>query len=173
MGPWVLVVVLRLLIPLLILRWPLFGLTAALLADTLDVVVLDLLHVSDYSLYNPIDKLLDTYLYLIVGYTALFWKNSLAKKTAIFLLIYRLAGVIVYEITAWRGLLFVFPDLFVFYVAFYLISTKLLKRDFITSAGSNAIVLVILLIPKLLQEYALHVIQFPIYGWIRQHILRF
>ena len=39
MGPFVATIV-RLIVPLLILRWPLGGLIAAVVADTLDVVII-------------------------------------------------------------------------------------------------------------------------------------
>lgn len=174
MVPWVAVGLVRLVVPLLILRWPLFGVTAAFLADTLDVVALDFIfHVSDYSIYNQLDKLLDTYMYLVIGFTAFRWPNRLASKTALVLLAYRMVGVALYELTGQRALLLVFPDLFIFYVFFYLITDTLLRRDYITSAKANGVILLVLLVPKLFQEYELHVAQFPIYGWIREHILRF
>ena len=62
MGPeWMIVIAARVLLPLTILRWPLLGAVIAFVADALDVVLLELLGVGDYSRYNEVDKALDTY----------------------------------------------------------------------------------------------------------------
>lgn len=157
---------------MLIFRWTLTGVLVSLVADTLDVVLLDLMRVSDYGFYNPLDKILDTYLYVVTGLVAWRWKNRIAAITIVCLLVYRLIGVVAYEASGQRALLLVFPDLFIFYVLFFLLTNRMLKKDFITSAKTNAVVLILLLIPKMFQEYQLHVAQFPIYGWFREHILQ-
>ncbi len=73
---WAIVITIRLLVPLTIFRWNLWGSILSIIADNLDVIILDFLGVKDFTLYNQIDKYLDTYFYLIQGYTMLFWKNK-------------------------------------------------------------------------------------------------
>ena len=72
MGPeWGVVIAIRGLLPLTILRWPRAGGVVAFLADTLDVVLLELLGVSDFGIYNELDKALDTYYLALEVWTCL------------------------------------------------------------------------------------------------------
>jgi hypothetical protein len=167
---WLIVIVIRLLVPLTILRWPLFGGILAIIADNLDVVILDFLHTPDFGPYNVVDKYLDIYYLALEVFVSLRWKNSWAKKTSIFLFIYRLVGTLAYELTGIRALLFIFPNLFENFFIFYVIYTKVVKKDRLTNWKSLFIVNFILLMPKEFQEYMLHVSQYPIYGWIRENI---
>lgn len=164
------VVVIRLLIPLTILRWNLAGSILAIIADNFDVVILDFLGVTEFAPYNQVDKFLDTYMYLIQGYTLWFIGNKFVKKAGLFLLGYRLIGVILYEISGIRSLLFIFPNLFIFFYMYYLIFKKIFKKEPFTNFRSAWVVLSILLILKLGHEYMLHVSQFPIYEWIKNNI---
>lgn len=167
---WIVVVIIRLLVPLTLLRWPLFGAIAAMVADALDVVMLNLFGVQNYAPYNTVDKFLDTYYLAIEAYISWRWTNQLARKTSIFLFIYRLIGVILYEVTQVRLLLFIFPNLFENFFIFYLVMKKVSKKDYVSSWRNVAIILIFLLIPKLFQEYMLHVTQFPIYRVIHDNI---
>lgn len=167
---WVVVVIIRLLIPLTILRWNLFGSVLAIIADNLDVVILDFLGVKEFAPYNRVDKFLDTYMYLIQGYTLFYFANKFVKKTGLFLLVYRLVGVVIYALTDVRALLFVFPNLFIFFYMYYLIFKKIFKKEPFTNFRSAIPALSVLLLLKLGHEYLLHVAQFPIYEWIRYNI---
>lgn len=168
---WVFVVVIRLLIPLTILRWNLFGSILAIIADNLDVVILDFLGVKDFSPYNRVDKFLDTYMYLIQGYTLFFFANRFVKKVGIFLLVYRLVGVVIYELTDIRALLFIFPNLFIFFYMYYLIFKNFFKKEPFSNFRSAIPALSVLLILKLGHEYMLHVSQFPIYQWLKDNLV--
>src|SRR5688572_13811217 len=167
---WILVVVIRLLIPLTILRWNLFGSVLAIIADNFDVVILDLLGVKEFGPYNRVDKFLDTYMYLIQGYTLFFFANKFVKKVGIFLLVYRLVGVVLYEVTDFRALLFIFPNLFIFFYMYYLIFKKIFKKEPFVNLRSALPALSVLLVLKLGHEYMLHIAQFPIYEWIKNNI---
>lgn len=171
MIPWLVVIIIRFFVPLAILRWPLAGFIAALLADNFDVAILSVFHTQDFSLYNPIDKWLDLYFLAIAFYTSLRWPNTLAKKTATYLFVYRLVGVLLYEITGLRMLLLIFPNLFGSFFIVYLLQKAILKRDLITTKKRLIGLLIILLIPKLIQEYLLHVLQYPIWGAIVHTVL--
>lgn len=170
---WIIVVLIRLVVPLLILRWNLFGSVLAIIADNLDVVILDALGVKEFAPYNRVDKFLDTYFYLIAGYTIWFWKNTFAKSLGLSLLVYRLVGVVIYELTDLRVLLFIFPNLFIFYYMYFLIFRKIFKRDPFINWIQALPALSILLFLKLGHEYMLHVAQFPIYPWLKDNLLIF
>ena len=168
MLPWVIVSVVRLIIPLLILVFPFWGtLVSIIFADSLDVVYLDLLGVKDFSLYNPMDKLLDLYFYAILAFTLRKNSNQLFRKTAYVLFAWRLVGVMLYELIQARWLLLVFPNAFLAYVLVYLGVKIYLKKDLVTSNKSNFIFLTAVLIPKLIQEYLFHVAQFPLYQTLK------
>jgi hypothetical protein len=167
---WILVIGLRLVLPLTILRWPLFGALVAFTADTFDVVLLDFLGVQDFSPYSRFDKILDLYYLTLELIVSLKWANRYARKTSLFLYSYRLAGTIIFELTGLRWLLFVFPNLFESFFLFYLIYKKVVKTDRLTSWKWIFVVNLLLLIPKQIQEYFLHVQEFPIYVWINDNV---
>lgn len=156
-SAWWIVIVLRLAVPLLVLRWPLGGSIAALVADSLDIFVLKLLGLHDFSAYNLIDKYLDLWLHLLQGYTILSWSNRIAAYTGWGLLAWRTIGVIAFELSGERWLLVVFPNTFEFFFLFYLIWRRVFRREVISSARQAAVIVVILTIPKLVQEYLLHI----------------
>jgi hypothetical protein len=112
------VVALRLVLPLSILRWPLAGGILALVVDAVDVVLVDGLAslfgepLEFGPLYAQIDKWLDTYYLAIEAAVAYRWAERTLRTTAIALFAWRLIGVILFEITAVRPLLVVFPNLF-------------------------------------------------------------
>lgn len=164
---WIMVIIIRLLVPLSILRFPVWGSIAAIAADNLDVVILDALGIKDYSLYNSIDKALDIYFYLIQGYTVLFWENIKAKKVGLGLLVYRLVGTVIYEITQMRFVLLVFPNVFIFFYMFYVLYKSIFKKDPYKSVSSMLIILTVLTVIKIGQEYMLHVAQYPIYNLLK------
>lgn len=167
--PWIIVSLIRLLIPLVIFKYRFWGIILAIIfADTLDVVYLDWMGVSDFSLYNHMDKLFDTYMYLIIGYVVYKnWKNVIAKNTALALLAYRFIGAFLYLFIANRALLLIFPNVFLTYVIVYEFFLTVIKKDMVKSWKSNLILLVIITIPKLIQEYLFHVVQIPLYQWMR------
>lgn len=167
---WAIIIAIRILVPLTILRWNLLGSILAIIADNLDVVILDLLGVRDFRYYDRVDKTLDTYFYLIQGYTLFFWNNKLARNIGISLLIYRLIGFVMYMITDLQMLLFVFANVFEFFYMYYLIYKKIFHKEPFEKLLDALPTLSVLLLFKLLQEYMLHVAQFPIYQWIKENI---
>jgi len=164
---WLIGILIRLVIPLSILRFPFYGSLLSSLADTVDVVIWNALHVQNLSEnYNLLDKLLDNYFYLIQGYTMLSWKNAIAKKTGFALLIYRSIGLVIYEITKIRTMLFIFPNIFILFFISYLGYKLYLKKDPIKSTKSSLIFVLILAVPKLIQEYFFHVKEVNIFRWL-------
>lgn len=171
MGP-IIVICLRLLIPLSILRWPLAGGIAAMIIDALDVVLITFINQGGFGSYHTTDKYLDMYYLSLECYRSFFWQNALAKRTSVILFIYRTIGFILFETTKLRMLLFFFPNLFENFYIFYLAWRKVYKKDPVRSYKNVAIILILLLIPKLAQEYLLHVMEAKPWTWIRFNLLR-
>ena len=115
------VVLARLLVPLLIIRWPLPGILASLILDAVDQTVFQALAPgADLTGYQSYDKALDIY-YLVIAYISTLrnWTSPFAVDIARFLIYYRLVGVVLFELTDVRAILFVFPNTFEYYFIFY------------------------------------------------------
>ena len=162
------VVALRVVLPLLILRKPLLGGILAILLDALDVVIVEFFGAGGMGdHYHSIDKVLDLYYLGLEAWVALSWTERIPRISAIALFLYRVAGVVIFELTQWRATLFIFPNLFEHWFLFYLIRSRFfpgLKLD----AWKNTIMwLSILYIPKLAQEYLLHVAEAQPWDWVK------
>ncbi|MBI2574334.1 hypothetical protein HYV82_00420 [Candidatus Woesearchaeota archaeon] len=140
------VILIRLLVPFSIFRWPLWGGLAAVIADTLDVVIITVLdpnNTANFYLqhYTELDKALDIYFLLFMMIVSLRWKEKLAKWTSISLFAYRAIGVATLEITHIRQLLFVFPNLFVWWFFLWEVRNKYMPNAQIQAdtqkAGNN------------------------------------
>ncbi len=171
-GPLI-VIVIRLIVPLLIFRWQLFGGIAAVLADLLDVVLTSVIGQGDFtnSNYSYIDKALDTYFLAIMMIVSLQWEK-LAKWTSAGLFAYRAVGVFLFETTGVRALLFIFPNLFLLFYLFYAFRNHFFPQ-FVLTKGKLILILLALLIPKLLQEYLLHIVQVHPWEWLNANIFHF
>ena len=174
-----LIVVLRLILPLTILRWPLAGGILALVADALDIVLASLVDLGGLSNYHQLDKYLDTYYLGLEAIVAQRWL-ALPRWTATLLFGYRLIGVVLFEATNIRLFLFVFPALFENFFLFYAVLLRFFP-DYDLTPRRLAFWLAILLVPKMIQEYVLHYQQWlddvvaveviedvarTMYGWI-------
>lgn len=157
---WIILTLLRLSVPITILRWPLFG---VLLSSYLDLSDYGYLSHSGLSMeqYQSWDKILDTYYLAIAAYTCLSWKEVAAKKLAIGSFIYRFVGVTLEIVFNSRGLLFFFPNFFENFFIFYLIFKMFRKQALFVSKKVTAIVIMSILLPKLLQEFSMHLVQTP------------
>ncbi|MBT4849780.1 hypothetical protein HON36_02925 [Candidatus Parcubacteria bacterium] len=155
-GP-IIVLIIRLVVPLSILKYPFWGTVASLLVDALDVVMITFIGVGAMpeGWYTPADKILDSY-YLIFSFiVSLRWADRLPKKISIILFVYRIIGVILMEITNIRILLFFFPNMFENFFLFWEARNKWFKRLKPTKKNLT-IALIALLIPKMFQEWMLH-----------------
>lgn len=162
------VITLRLVVPLLILKKPLVGVIVALLLDALDVVIVEFFGPGGMGPhYHSIDKALDTYYLSLAAWMALKWTERLPRITAIVLFLYRLVGVIVFEITGWRPTMFIFPNLFENWFLFVLLRNQFFPSVRLDTWPRIAGWLVLLYIPKLVQEYILHVAQAQPWAWIK------
>lgn len=154
-GGWIALVV-RLVVPLLILRRPLAGGIAAIVADTSDIVLMNLFGFPPWD-YHHFDKLLDLYYLGLEAAVALRWK-PFPRAVALTLFGWRLVGVAVFEATDARWLLLAAPNLFEWYWLFVLAVARF-RPGYALTPRRTATWLVVLLVPKLAQEYLFHVRQ--------------
>lgn len=163
------VIGLRIVVPLLILKRPLLGGILAMVLDALDVVIVEWFGPGGMGEhYHSLDKLLDLYYLGLEAWVALTWKERLPRLTAIGLFAWRVVGVILFEITGWRPLLFVFANLFEHWFLFYLIRNRWFPSLRLDTWRQVTFWLLVLYIPKILQEYALHVAEAQPWDWIKR-----
>jgi hypothetical protein len=173
----ILVFALRVGLPLTILRWPLAGGLLAMLVDAVDVVLVDAIAAvlgqpGEFGpFYAQIDKWLDIYYLSLELIVVLRWSETLPRNAGVLLFVWRLAGVIAFEVTAVRPLLVIFPNLFENFYLYILIVRRWFPKLIPTSAIQLLIVLVGLLIPKELQEWVLHWEELHPWQWLRNDVL--
>ena len=152
------IIVIRLLVPLSILRWPLVGGLLSLVADALDIVIATLLErelgLPELWRYHQLDKYLDTYYLTFEVVVAQRWAG-LPRLIATALFAYRVVGVVLFEATDVRVFLFFFPALFEFFFLFYTAVQRFVPEYELTPRRL-AIWLAVLLVPKMVQEYFIH-----------------
>src|SRR4051812_1019886 len=147
----------RFLVPLLIPRFPLPAIIAALVLDGVDQTIFQAFGY-DPPGYQGYDKAMDAY-YLAIAYlsTKRNWTSPSAIRVATFLYFYRLVGIVAFELTGWRPLLLIFPNTFeYFFIAYEMVR---LRRDparndlrfWITMAAA------IWIFVKLPQEWWIHI----------------
>jgi hypothetical protein len=167
------VIAARLVVPLLIIRWPLPAIVACLLIDAADqtifqVVVPD----ADLSGYQGYDKALDIY-YLTIAYISTLrnWTSGFAVTIARFLIYYRLVGVVLFELSGIRELLFIFPNTFEYFFIFYE-AVRLRWDPRRMSArvliGATAFIWIFIKLP---QEWWIHIAQLDTTDLIKERIL--
>lgn len=150
-----LVLGLRLALPLLILRFPLIG---VLLCAGLDVI--DYSFMGNLADYQLLDKLLDTYYLSFAALTVLRWQDRAARNIALVAYSWRVLGVLLIFLVDQRWLLLTFPNFFEPFFVFYLLYTYLARNKQLFQTASRIVaVTIVLLIPKLIQEYILHIYQ--------------
>ena len=110
----------RLLLPLFILRFPLPAILLCLALDGVDQTIYQQFTDLDLAGYQGYDKALDIY-YLTIAYLATLrnWTNGFAFEVSRFLLYYRLAGVVLFDLLHWRALLLIFPNSFEYFFIVY------------------------------------------------------
>ncbi|HSX57868.1 MAG TPA: hypothetical protein VLE47_01185 [Candidatus Saccharimonadales bacterium] len=165
------VIFLRLTVPLLIFRWPLWGTLASAVVDALDTNLVKPFG-AEIPHYVQVDKVLDLYYLSIAFYVSLKWENKLAKRTSIFLYVWRLVGVILFELSGIRYLLFIFPNLFENFFIFFEVLRKLKKDSWISNYKRLGLAVFLLWLLKVPQELILHVYQVgtPVetfYAWLK------
>jgi hypothetical protein len=172
--PAIIVIVLRLVVPLSIFRWPLAGAVLSMVVDAVDVILVDTIARAmgvpgEFGpTYAQIDKWLDIYyLSFEAVIVARRWPEPLLRRTALALFGWRLLGVLLFEATAIRPLLVVFPNLFENLYLYVLIVRRIAPRLLPRTHAQLFLVLVILYIPKAIQEWALHFEELHPWQWLR------
>ena len=167
----IIVIALRIVVPLLILRRPLAGGLIAMLLDAFDVVIVELFGEGGMGAhYHSIDKILDLWYLGLEAWVAWHWTARIPRLVAIGLFAWRVVGVILFELTDLRWMLFAFPNLFEHWFLFVLIVWRWFPRVNLDSWRNVAIWLVILYIPKLGQEYLLHIAEAQPWDWIKRQL---
>lgn len=158
---YVILTLLRIVVPFTMLRWPLIGVIASAYLDYRDWDFLGVETNSEMIFYQNWDKILDTYYLAIAWYTSRFWKDAVARLTSSFLFFYRMLGVIIVLMSD-RSLLLFFPNIFEWFFVYYLLFIRITKNDIVfTSKKLLNIALLSVAIPKLAQEYFMHVLRKP------------
>jgi hypothetical protein len=165
------IITLRVLLPLLILRWWLAGGILAMLIDATDVILIEIIGMGGFGdHYAELDKLLDSWYLLLEAWVAFSWTNQWAKWTAVALYAYRVLGVVLFEAIGARILLFIFPNLFENWWLYCVIVMK--WRPSLAPSGwkSTLIPLLGLLVPKMAQEYLLHFAEAKPWNWTKEQL---
>ncbi len=166
------VIAIRIIVPLLILRAPLAGGIAAMLADAFDVVIVEIIGLGGFGdHYSEVDKLLDTYYLTLELFVAWGWASAWAKWPAVVLFVDRVIGVVLFETTGARWLLLVFPNMFENWWLYCVVVERFFPRLYPRSWLTVAVPFVLLLIPKLGQEWLLHYEKAKPWDWIKRNLL--
>jgi hypothetical protein len=163
------VVLTRLLLPLLIPRFPLPAIVACLVADAADQTVFQSFGY-DPPGYQGYDKAMDVY-YLAIAYLATLrnWTSPGAFEVGRFLYFYRVVGVLAFELSQTRLLLLVFPNTFeYFFIAYEGLRSRWNPLRF-ALAWWIAVAALIWVFVKLPQEYWIHVAQLDVTDFLAEH----
>ncbi len=156
--PWY-INLLRLVIPLFIFKWPLWGTLASSLIDLKDWSLMNFGQPSDYIFYQNWDKAMDIYYLTFAFITTYGWKDKTIKQIAQILFVYRLIGVIIFWLSQKSIFLFIFPNFFESFFIFYMLYVFIFKKYEILISWSTVLILTFaVVIPKIIIEYFLHVI---------------
>ncbi len=166
------VVAVRLLLPLLIPRWPLFGILACMIFDSADQSIMQAFHF-DPPWYQGYDKALDVY-YLSIAYIATMrnWENVGAFQIGRVLYYLRLAGVLAFELTGARWALFLFPNAFEPFFVYYELVRRRGNPMLLTRNAMVALVAIIWFLFKLPHEWWVHIARLDATDFIKTRILR-
>ena len=165
------VVLARLGIPLLIFRYPLPAILAALVIDAADQTIFQNYTDLDLTGYQGYDKALDVY-YLAIAYLSTFrnWADPFAARAAQLLWYYRLVGVVAFELSQVRALLLIFPNTFeYFFIAYEAVRLgwdprRLSRRQVI---GMIAFIWIFIKLP---QEWWIHVAQLDFTDFMKEDV---
>jgi hypothetical protein len=178
--PYGLLAVIRLLVPLVMLKRPLLGMVASILMDAVDFDSIILLGRAteqnfsmNYAFYQQQDKLLDSFMCAVATYTSLSWKEALARRTSVILFFFRQVGVIIFMFTQIRPVLVLFPNVIELFYLYYVFMLSRRPEYTIGSKKKLLIILVVLSMIKLTQEYTVHVLDSKPIVYVRYNVLKF
>jgi hypothetical protein len=151
---------LRLFVPLAIPKYPLPAGILCLVIDGLDKGIFQAFTDMNLDWYQGYDKALDIY-YLAIAYLATMrnWSNLPAFGMSRFLWYYRLAGVLLFELSQIRAMLLLFPNTFEYFFLFYEGVRTRWNPKRLSVAAVVAAAFAIWVFIKVPQEYWIHVAQ--------------
>jgi hypothetical protein len=171
---WIVVVLVvggRLVLPLLIPYFPVPALLACLILDSADQSIFQQFPKIPLDGYQSYDKALDVY-YLSIAYLSTLrnWTNQGAFRMSQFLYYYRMIGVILFETTQIRAVLFIFPNTFEYFFLF----VELVRLGWKTERmGKWTVILAaagIWVFIKLPQEWWIHIAQLDMTDFIKESL---
>ena len=166
------IVAVRIILPLVILRYQLAGGILAMLLDGADVIINEVIGGGSFGdHYHTLDKVLDSWYLAIELFVALRWHSPWARWPAIVLFVYRIIGVALFELTERRIVLFLFPNMFENLWLYCVAMERFWPRLYPHSVKTVAIPMLLLLIPKMGQEYLLHFSEAKPWQWFKRHVL--
>ena len=115
----ILIAIIRITGSLFTLKWAFIGSIFAVFIDLSDLFWQDFLDMGGIRNYQAFDKILDVFYMSIFLFIAIRWKNILSK-IAIFLFLFRLFGLLIFEITQDRIFLLLFPNIFEFWFVYFI-----------------------------------------------------
>lgn len=137
-----------------VLRWAFAGSLIAILVDFSDLFLHGWLNLGGLGDYQSFDKLLDLVYMVTFLVVALRW-DGFARSVAVALFIFRIAGVLVFELTDSRTVLLFFPNVFEFWFVGMAAQRHWWPGYRLT--GKRVVVLMMIaLVLKMGQEWALH-----------------
>ncbi len=169
---WIIVIAVvggRLFLPLLIPYFPAPALLACLILDSIDQSIFQQFPAIPLDGYQSYDKALDVY-YLSVAYLSTLrnWTNQGAFRMSQFLFYYRMIGVVTFELTQVRAVLFIFPNTFEYFFLF----VELVRLGWNTDRmGKWTVILAaagIWVFIKLPQEWWIHIAQLDMTDFIKE-----
>jgi hypothetical protein len=169
---WIVVIAVvggRLALPLLIPYFPVPALLACLILDSVDQSIFQKFPAIPLDGYQSYDKALDVY-YLSIAYLSTLrnWTNQGAFRMSQFLYYYRMIGVILFELTQVRAVLFIFPNTFEYFFLF----VELVRLGWNTSRMGKWTVILsaagIWIFIKLPQEWWIHIAQLDMTDFIKE-----
>ena len=169
---WIVVVLVvggRLVLPLLIPYYPVPALLACMILDSADQSIFQKFPSIPLEGYQSYDKALDIY-YLSIAYLSTLrnWTNQTAFRMSQFLYYYRMVGVIAFELTQVRAILFIFPNTFEYFFLFVEAvrlgwDTKRMGRWTVILAAAGIWIFI-----KLPQEWWIHIAQLDMTDFIKE-----
>ncbi len=172
MIQFVIIALIRLLVPLVIFRWRFWGVILSIAADASDVMIMEKFGFGPFTgqVYNGYDKLFDIYNLFIEFLVVLKWSNPLAKKTGIFLFAWRMIGAAIYEITNTRAMLFWAPNIFEYFYLAVAGLEKYAPRFKLDSVKKLIIILLIVGIPNIAKEYYMHYLELNPWIFFKKYV---
>ena len=145
----------------------------AIAADALDVIIFSWLGwgiLEGKGIYHELDKALDIYYLSFAAYKSVGWQDALAKKTSIILFFWRFAGFAVFEITGIRQIILFAPNVFENFYLLWQGTLRFFPASRMQSYRKLAAYLLIAAIPKIIQEYIMHFLEFPTWAFIKHNL---